>query len=66
MVRIAIDYDGDEWQERALRILRAGGRLISVPEERVESIVDGARRMGLEVDACEQEEDGAVWSIGPS
>lgn len=66
MVRIAIDFENDDWEERALRILRAGGRLISVPQERVDSIVDGARRMGLDVEAREQEEDGTVWSIGPA
>lgn len=66
MVRIAIDYENEAWEERALRILRAGGRLISVPEDRVEPIVDGARRMGLEVEACDQDEDGKSWSIGPA
>lgn len=66
MVRIAIDYENDGWEERAFRILRAGGQLISVPEERVESIVDGARRMGLEVEARDEDHTGKGWSICPS
>ena len=64
MVRIRIDYEDEDWGRKALRILRAGGALDGVPDDRVEPLVVAARDAGIEVEAREVDEE-CGWSLEP-
>ena len=65
MVRIKIDCEDENWGDRALRVLRAGGALVGVPDDRVEPLVSAAREAGVEVEAREADEE-CGWSLEPA
>ena len=64
MVRINIDCEDENWGDRALRVLQAGGALVGVPDDRVEALVAAAREAGVEVEARESDAEGG-WSLEP-
>lgn len=49
MVGIGLDYDSEDWEDTAIRVLRAGASLTGVPADKVALLQDLASEEGLEL-----------------
>lgn len=62
MVGIGLDYHSNDWQDAALRVLRAGGSLTGIPTRKAVRLQRLASREGLELKPVKTP---AGWKLKP-